>query len=283
LVNKLLSNGDDVTVISRSRIKVTKLFDDKVRAIESFEEIPKEEIFDAVINLAGENIAAKRWSDEQKQKLIDSRINNTSNLISYLSELKEKPKVLVNASAIGYYGSHEDESLTENSKPNSEFTHILCKKWEDEAKKAEGIGIRTVIYRLGVVLGKGGGTIGKLELPFKLGLGGKIGSGEQYFSWVHLDDVVNAFIQAAESKKMKNIYNLTAPNAVTNKKFTKELGTALNRPTIIPMPEITVKLLFGEMGETLLLNGQRVFPKKLLDEGFKFKFEKIDEALAEIF
>ena len=193
------------------------------------------------------------------------------------------PKIFISASAIGYYGSHSDEILTETSKPNKEFTHELCKKWEQEALNAEDLKIRTCITRLGVVLGKGEGTLKKMEPPFKLGLGGKIGSGEQYFSWVHINDVISAFEHLINNKKLSGIFNLSSPNAITNSNFTKALGTALNRLTIFPMPSFAVKTMFGEMGETLLLNGQRVFPKKLLDSGFKFNFEKIDEALKNIY
>ena len=283
LCNKLIAEENEVIVLSRSKDKVFKIFKDKVKAINNLDELPNSEKIDVTINLAGEGIANKRWSEEQKKTLMDSRVGTTKELISLFSRLDNKPKIFISASAIGYYGSHSDEILTETSKPNKEFTHELCKKWEQEALNAEDLKIRTCITRLGVVLGKGEGTLKKMEPPFKLGLGGKIGSGEQYFSWVHINDVISAFEHLINNKKLSGIFNLSSPNAITNSNFTKALGTALNRLTIFPMPSFAVKTMFGEMGETLLLNGQRVFPKKLLDSGFKFNFEKIDEALKNIY
>ena len=283
LCNKLIAEENEVIVLSRSKDKVFKIFKDKVKAINNLDELPNSEKIDVTINLAGEGIANKRWSEEQKKTLMDSRVGTTKELISLFSRLDNKPKIFISASAIGYYGSHSDEILTETSKPNKEFTHELCKKWEQEALNAEDLKIRTCITRLGVVLGEGEGTLKKMEPPFKLGLGGKIGSGEQYFSWVHINDVISAFEHLINNKKLSGIFNLSSPNAITNSNFTKALGTALNRLTIFPMPSFAVKTMFGEMGETLLLNGQRVFPKKLLDSGFKFNFEKIDEALKNIY
>lgn len=283
LCSKLISDGNEVVILSRSLEKVEKLYSGQVKGIGSLDHVSNSEKIDVVINLAGEGIANKKWSSSQKQKLISSRLNITKGLISLFDRLNYKPSVFISASAIGYYGAQENESLTENSKAKKGFTHELCSRWEDQALKAEQLGIRTCITRLGVVLGSNGGTLAKIETPFKLGLGGRIGSGKQYFSWVHIDDVISVFDFLAKNKKYSGIYNLTAPNPVTNAFFTKAYGEVLKRPVIFPMPGFVVKTLFGEMGDQLLLKGQRVLPKKLLDSGYKFKFEKIDKALQNIY
>lgn len=283
LCKKLLNENHQITILSRNKNKVIKIFGNDVASISSCDEIANEEKFDAVINLAGEGIAEKRWSEKQKEKLLNSRVKITKNLIELFFRLKNKPEIFISASAIGFYGSHDAEILNEDSKPNNEFTHQLCQSWENEARKAEDFGIRTCITRFGVVLGKNGGSIKKLEIPFKLGLGGRIGDGSQYFSWVHIDDVILGILFLVNGKNHSGIFNLTAPQAVTNSQFTKALGKALQRPTIFPMPALMVKILFGEMGESLLLKGQRVFPKKLLESGFSFKYQNIDSALEDIF
>jgi uncharacterized protein (TIGR01777 family) len=217
-----------------------------------------------------------------KQELFDSRVNSTKDIISLIKKLNQKPDVLISASAIGFYGSQDDTPLDEEAHPQNEFTHKLCKKWEIEAIKAEKLGVRVCITRLGVVLGENGGVLKKLLPPFKMALGGKIGSGKQYFSWIHIDDVISAFSFLVENKKQSGIYNLTAPNPVTNLEFTKALGKQLKKPTYFAVPAFVVKLFFGEMGEKLLLNGQRVVPNKLRKEDFKCKYPKINEALGNI-
>ena len=281
--NKLLGDGHELTILSRKKDKVSKFFGEDVKAVEKLKELPSDAHFDVVVNLAGEGIANKRWSESQKRKLLESRINVTKQLIDFFERVKTKPSIFISASAIGYYGSNDHDVITETSKPKNEFTHQLCHKWEQEALRADKLKVRTCIVRLGVVLGEGGGTLAKMGLPFKLGLGGKIGNGKQYFSWVHMDDVISAFEFLIKNEKISGIFNLTSPNAVTNSQFTKSFGSVLNRFTIIPMPSFVVKTLFGEMGETLLLSGQRVFPKKLTDAGFDFKFQNIDSALSNIY
>lgn len=277
LVEYLLSEKHNIIILTRDKTKVTK----GIKAISDVNEIKPNETIDVIINLAGAPIS-KRWSDDYKKEIIDSRLNTTKNIITLIKKLKQKPEVLISSSAIGYYGSKSDSIFDENSRPHNEFTHQLCKKWENEALKAEKLGVRVCITRLGVVLGKNDGVLKQMLPYFKIGLGGRIGSGKQYFSWVHIDDVISAFSFLIKDKKQNGIYNLTAPNPITNKEFTQGLGKALKRPAIFPMPAYVVKLLFGEMGETLLLQGQRVFPKKFKDAGFKFKHPKIDEALRSI-
>lgn len=282
LINDLLSEKADITVLTRDKTKCNKIFENKVRAISNLSETGLAENIDCIINLAGEPIANKRWSKAQEKKLISSRVETTKALVNLISRLEHKPGCLISTSAIGYYGCQGDITLDENSKPVNEFTHELCKAWEQEALKAKDIGIRVCITRLGVVLGKNGGALQKMLPAFKLVLGGKIGNGQQYFSWVHIDDVVKCIKFLINKNTCDGIYNLTSPNAVTNAEFTKSLARALHRPAFFNMPTFIVKTIFGEMGDRLLLNGQKVYPKKLLENNFKFTFENIDSAIKNI-
>lgn len=277
LVQYLVEKGNNITVLTRNKNKLSR----DIKAILDVSEIENTDKIHAIINLAGATIS-KRWSKEYKQELIDSRVSTTKNIVSLIERLEEKPEVLINASAIGYYGSQGDRILDEDSQPNDEFTHQLCKKWENEALIAEKHGVRVCIARLGVVLGKNGGALKQMLPAFKMGLGGKIGDGKQYFSWVHIDDVISGFYFLIENKNASGVYNLTSPNPVTNDNFTKALGNVLNRPTFFPMPELIVKILFGEMGEALLLHGQKVLPKKMQEVGFKFRHPKIENALQDV-
>tara|TARA_R110002110_G_scaffold119309_2_gene293733 strand:- start:17602 stop:18483 length:882 start_codon:yes stop_codon:yes gene_type:complete len=276
LTKALVNRGDSVCILSRNKSKV-------MQGIESFEnisEINKNTDLDAIINLAGAPID-KRWTQSYKKKLLGSRITTTQNIITLIKKLKNKPKILISASAIGYYGNQGDVIIDEDAEPNDEFTHKLCQQWESEARKAELEGVNVCITRLGVVLGKDNGALKKMLPAFKMAIGGRLGSGQQYFSWVHIDDVISAFLFLLENNK-NSTYNLSAPNPVTNSTFTKSLGKQLNRPTILPMPGFIIRILFGEMGQKLLLNGQRVIPQKLQDEGFNFKYPVIESALKDI-
>lgn len=265
-----------ITILSRNSSDLSD-----VRIINSTEEISPDETIDVIINLAGSSIN-KRWSEPYKQQLVKSRLDVTRDLVRLIKSLKTKPKLFISASAIGYYGSQNNEYIDEDSKYIDDFTHELCNLWEKEATKAEKFGVRTCITRLGVVLGKNGGALKEMLPAFKLGVGGKIGSGKQFFSWVHMDDVVNVFNFLIQDKSQTGKYNLTSPNPITNYDFTKELGKTLCRPTIFPLPAFVVKMIFGEMGEKLLLNGAAIYPKKLLDSGYSFKFKTIDLALKDI-
>lgn len=286
LITNLLESNQQIIVLGRDKKKVEKVFQGKVRAVSSLLEISSDEIIDNIINLAGEPIAAKRWSVKQKEILLNSRIKITQNIIELIANLKTKPKTLISASAIGFYGSRGDEELNESSKSGNEFTSDLCKKWENEANKANQFGVRVCVTRFGIVLGKNGGALSKMLPAFKLGLGGKIGSGNQFMSFVHIDDVVSAinFLIANQNNEqnLSGIFNLTAPNPVTNYQFTKTLGEVLHRPTFFNMPEFAVKILFGQMGEALLLNGQKVLPKRLLDLGYQFAFQGLESSLKNI-
>ena len=212
---------------------------------------------EAVIHLAGENIAAHRWNPEQKRKIRDSRVKGTRALTDALVHLGNPPKLLISASAIGYYGSRGDEVLAENSPPGQGFLPEVCEGWESATEAAAKKGIRTVNLRIGVILSKEGGALKKMLLPFKLGLGGVLGSGKQYMSWIALDDVIGVIDFALNNEKLSGPVNLVAPQAVTNKEFTKTLGRALWRPTIFPLPASTARLLFGEMADELLLASRK--------------------------
>jgi len=276
LTKFFLHQGYNITVLSRNPSNLQN-----VRVIESIKQINFDEQIDVIINLAGAPIN-KRWSNVYKKLLISSRVELTHNLIILIKSLKIKPDILINASAIGYYGSQNNKYIDENSSYINDFTHKLCDLWELEAKKAKKLGIRTCITRLGVVLGKNTKTLKEILPIFRLGLGGKIGSGKQFLSWVHLDDVIGVFNFLINDKKQKGIFNLTSPSPVTNYRFTQILGKILNRPTLLTIPTFIIQIIFGEMGEKLLLNGAAVYPNKLLDNGYKFQFKTLELALKNI-
>lgn len=232
---------------------------------EGFTETDRLEGLDAVIHLAGENISGLRWTDEKKKAIRDSRVIGTRNVVEAISKLKVKPKVLVTSSAIGYYGECGDEEVTESSMPGDDFLAEVAKAWETESRRAEDAGVRTVLLRTGIVLSKDGGALGTMLLPFKLGVGGVIGSGRQWMSWISIDDHVRVIRHVIENESIRGAVNSVAPGPVTNEQFTKILGEVLYRPTILPLPSFAVSMLFGEMGDALLLSSTRVVPKRLLD------------------
>ena len=233
---------------------------------------------DAVVHLAGENIA-RRWTPEQKAKVQGSRIAGTRLLCETIVKLPQAPRVLVAASAIGYYGDRGDEILTEASPPGAGFLADTCRAWEAATEPAEKKGIRVVHLRIGVVLSPAGGALAKMLTPFKLGLGGKIGSGKQFMSWVALDDVVGAILHALTTEGLRGAVNAVAPNAVTNLEFTKTLGRVLSRPTIFPMPAFAARAAFGEMADELLLAGAHVQPAQLQAGGYRFQYPQLEGAL----
>ena len=233
---------------------------------------------DVAINLAGEPISG-RWTDEKKRKIRDSRVHGARTVVEALSQLKSKPKVLVSASGIGYYGDRGDDVMTEMSGAGDTFLANVCRDWEAEARRAEDLGIRTVLLRTGVVLSKDGGALAEMLTPFKFGVGGIIGSGKQWMSWIALEDIVSVYERAVEDETMRGAFNACSPDPVTNERFTKVMGSVLYRPTILPLPEFAVNFLFGEMGDALLLDSTRATPKRLQDIGFEFKFTDLESAL----
>jgi uncharacterized protein (TIGR01777 family) len=235
--------------------------------------------FDAVINLAGESIAEGRWTDEKKQRIRESRVKGSTLLSNVLSGLAKPPATFICASAIGYYGNRGDELLIEDSEPGNDFLANVCVDWEEATRKASESGIRVVNTRFGVILDPKGGALAKMLPPFRMGVGGRIGDGKQWMSWISLEDVVAGLKFVLTNDALRGPVNFVAPNPVTNAEFTKTLGKTLSRPTIFPIPAFGVRLMFGEMGEALLLGGQRVEPAKLTQAGFSFTSATIDEAL----
>jgi uncharacterized protein (TIGR01777 family) len=234
---------------------------------------------DAVIHLAGEPIA-QRWNDDVKQKIRESRATGTRHLVQALSTARRRPAVLLCGSAVGYYGSRGEEILTESSAPGKGFMADVCVAWEKEAGLAESLGIRVVKLRTGVVLGANGGVLAKMVPPFKAGMGGKLGHGDQWMSWVHLDDLVG-IIQHVLEKPVAGPVNGTSPNPVTNADFTKALGHSLSRPAIVPMPAFTLKFMFGEMSDVMLAS-QRALPKAAEAAGYIFRYPSLEPALANV-
>jgi uncharacterized protein (TIGR01777 family) len=233
----------------------------------------------AVIHLAGEPVA-QRWTAESKRRIRESRVQGTRSLVEGMSKLSAPPGALICASAIGYYGSRGDEILTEASSPGSDFLSEVCTAWEREAVAAEGLGVRVVRLRTGVALARHGGALARMLPPFRMGLGGRLGSGRQWMSWVHLDDLCEMFRFAAE-QPVRGAMNGVAPYAVNNADFTRALAAALKRPAIFPVPEFALKLMFGEMSE-VLLSSQRVAPKGAEEAGFRFRYAQLGPALADV-
>ena len=234
-----------------------------------------------VINLAGEAIVGKRWTAEQKKRIARSRIDATRAIVDGLARAKQKPALLINASAVGYYGFTQDEELTESSPAGNDFLATTCKAWEAEALRAESFGVRVVLLRTGVVLEKNGGAIQKMLPPFRLGLGGPLGDGKQWMSWIHLDDLVGLILFAIEGNNVRGALNGTAPNPVRMKEFTRTLGRVLHRPAFFPVPAFLLRTLLGEMAD-ILLKGQRVFPRRARELGYAFRFTELEPTLKEI-
>ncbi|RJQ49316.1 MAG: TIGR01777 family protein [Nitrospiraceae bacterium] len=266
--------------------------------------------FDAIINLAGEPIAPGRWTKEKKERILSSRINTTRTLIESIKQIPLNPplekgktsdiplfekegqgeilkrsgsgRVLISASAVGYYGAHGDEFVTEDMLPADDFLAGVCKQWEAEALKAQGFNVRVVLIRIGGVLESDGGALPQMIIPFKLYMGGPIGSGRQWFSWIHRDDVVGIMKYALEHEDISGPVNATAPNPVTNKEFSDVLGSVLHRPSFLAVPGFIVEMALGELG-SVLLTGQRVLPDKVLNAGYQFKYTDVHNALQAIF
>ena len=271
--------GYEMLLASRSEPKSERDIQWNADAGFADEDLLRLEGLDAVIHLAGESIGALRWTDEKKKAIRGSRVHGTRTMIEAFARLEKKPKVFISASAIGFYGDRGDEEMTETSSVGDTFLSEVSKEWESESRRAEDMGIRTVLLRNGIVLSKDGGALATMMTPFKLGVGGVVGSGKQWMSWVSLDDAVGIVNYALENENLRGAVNVVSPNPVTNEEFTKTLGEVLYRPTFLPLPEFAVNLVFGEMGDALLIDSTRVVPKRLLDSGFKFRYPEIKSAL----
>jgi uncharacterized protein (TIGR01777 family) len=278
LVSFLTGEGHEVLKIVRGRstLQSNEVAWDPDRGVISPEKL---EDYDAVVHLAGENIGNGRWTEEKKKRIIDSRVKGTKLLCETLANLNHPPKLLVSASAIGYYGDQGETVLTEQSPIGKIFVSYVCQQWESSTRAAFEKGIRVVFTRIGVVLSPKGGALQQLLTPFKLGLGGVLGSGKQYYSWIALDDVVNAIYFALQHEQLKGPVNLVSPNPVTNEEFTKTLGKVLNRPTFAWVPAPVARMMFGELANELLLASIRVKPEVLLQNGFNFSFPQLEKAL----
>jgi uncharacterized protein (TIGR01777 family) len=235
---------------------------------------------EAAVNLAGASIGGKRWSPEYKKEILDSRVLSTRELVEAMSRAERKPLVLVNASAVGFYGGRGDELLDESAGPGADFLAGVCQEWEAEARKAEDLGVRSVQPRTGVVLSARGGALQQMLPPFKAFVGGPLGSGQQWFPWIHIADEVAAIMRAIDSD-LRGPVNLASPGIVTMKEFARALGKALHRPSWAPVPAAPLKILLGEFA-LVLLEGQRAVPKKLIDAGFKFRFPDLEAALGDL-
>jgi len=237
------------------------------------------EAADAVVNLAGASIGGGRWTAKRKALLRSSRVDLTNHLVAALAQLKSPPKVFVSASAIGYYGDRGEESLTEASASGQDFLAQICRDWEAAAMRAEQSGMRTAIPRFGIILSKKGGALPPMLTPFKLGAGGRLGTGKQWMSWVALDDVVTAILLAITDPTMRGPINIVAPNPARNAEFTQVLARVLHRPAIFPAPAFALRFILGEMADALLLSSQRVLPEKLTQQRFQFQYADLESAL----
>jgi hypothetical protein len=276
LCRELVRRGQ-VTVLTRSRERAAKVLRPEVGTVESLDELggltP-----DAVINLSGENLSAGRWTPRRKEEFRRSRVNATRDLVIWLERLKEKPKVLVSASAVGWYGARGDEELREDSTPGDEFQSELCQAWESAALRAAEFGIRVCCMRSGIVLGREDGVLARMLPAFRLGLGGPMGSGSQWMSWIHRDDLVSLIQWMLARPNASGVYNATAPAPVTNAEFSKTLARVLHRPAALRMPAAALQLLLGEMAH-LLLSGQKVLPARLQEASFVFRHPDLLGAL----
>ncbi len=281
LVPTLKAKGHEVYKLSRKAAKNA----DEIQwdALKGFSESEsaKLENFDAVVHLAGDNVGEGSWTEEKKRNIRDSRVVGTRTLVDALKKTSNPPKIFISASAIGFYGNRGDEILNEENAKGEGFLPEVCAAWEDEIVKAESFA-RVAYLRIGVVLAKDGGALEKMLTPFKFGVGGKIGSGKQYMSWIALDDLIKMIHFVLENENLRGAFNAVAPNPVSNEEFTKTLGTVLGRPTFLSVPEFAIKTLFGEMGETLLLESARVVPQKLQDAGFVFDFSNLEDAMKHV-
>ena len=278
LVDLLLRNNYNVTVITDNQYKIKN---NQITIISSLSHLQYKTHFDVIINLAGAPID-KRWTDKYKKILIDSRINSTNSLVNFVRQGQIKTELLINASAVGYYGHQKSgQVIDESTKANSSFTNLLCKKWEKAATEVEKYGVRVCLMRLGIVLGNGG-IVNKLRSPFKFGLGVIFGDGKHIMPWIHIQDVLGIIYFLIVNQNQCGIFNLTSPDHVNNTQFMTAFAKKMQRNVWVRIPRCIVKLLYGEMGEELLLKGNAVQPRRILKAGYKFLYSDINDAFADI-
>ena len=277
----LLRDNHDVVIFSRNEQTVLRAFGNQVHAVSNIGQLSDAGNFKAIVNLAGAGIFDRPWSKARKAVLRDSRIQLTENLTDWVSRSKGKPDVFINGSAIGIYGNQADTLLDENSASEPDFSQQLCVDWEMAAMRLESEDIRVCLVRTGLVLGQGGGLLQRMLLPFRWGLGGRLGNGRQWMSWIHIQDWLSMVRAMMADDTMRGPYNATAPHPVTNQDFSVCLAKVLNRPLLLPLPEKLLTFLLGEMS-SLVLGSQRVLPRRLLDQGFLFQFPQLEPALRQL-
>ncbi|MEA5551698.1 TIGR01777 family oxidoreductase [Anabaena cylindrica UHCC 0172] len=289
LVERLHEEGHRVLVLSRNTNSAHKVF--PAQAFPNLEIMGYTPVVsgawqdaiagcDGVVNLAGEPIAEERWTPQRKQEILNSRKLGTQKIVEAIAKANPKPSVLVNASAIGYYGTSETATFEENSPSGQDFLAQVCQEWEAEAQKVTDTGVRLVILRFGIVLGHGG-ALGKMITPFKLFAGGPIGSGRQWFSWIHIDDIVNLILQALTKPNIEGVYNATAPNPVQMTDLSTTMGQVMNRPSWLPVPSFALEAMLGD-GAIVVLEGQKVLPQRTQAAGFKYQYPNLPSALTQI-
>lgn len=286
LVLELVKNNFKIILLSRNIEKAKKIFPVDIELSE-WDYLSTEKLIsfveraEAIINLAGANIGDNKWTKGFKEIIYSSRINTTKAIVNAISLSDKKPKVFLSASAIGIYGNRNDEELNEDSAIGNDFLAKVCSDWENAAIQAEQFSVRVVLLRTGIVLDNKGGALKKMLLPFKLFVGGPIGNGKQWFSWIHIKDQIEAILFLLNNENISGAINLTSPSPVTMKQFARSLGRVLSRPSLFNVPEIVLKLILGE-GASAVTASQRVYPNKLINAGYKFYFENIDEALKDL-
>lgn len=281
LVNELLGRGDEVILLSRDAGSAKNKYKDKVSAV-SWNEVYKlkNDKFNSVVNLSGMNLDEKRWSEKVKRQIYNSRIGTTGKLVDFISKMNHKPEVLVNTSGVDIYGDRGDEEIFEDSSPAEGFLPKLVTDWEKEALKAENYNIRVVIFRTGFVVAEDSKALKKMALPFRLFFGGPAGSGNQYFSWIHIDDLVRLYLLAIDNPAMHGIIHAVSPNPETMKDFSKHLGEVLHRPSFFPVPGFIIRIVFGDVAD-VIVKGRKALPRKLENMGFIYKYPYAKDALKE--
>jgi uncharacterized protein (TIGR01777 family) len=286
LVDSLTQRGDELVIFSR-KVSEAKVIFPKVKSFVEWNYNKPElwksslENSDAVLHLAGINLFSRRWNENFKKEIIDSREISTRNIVEAIKFCTNKPKIFISSSAIGYYGDCGDTILNEASPSGTDFLANVCTVWENESAKVATFGVRSVQIRTGLVLSPEGGALKQMLLPFQLFIGGPLGNGKQWVSWVHMDDIVNIYIHSIDSKVLTGAINAVSPNPVRMRLFSKTLGKVLNRPSLFPVPKFALKLLVGEAAEVITAS-QYINVKKLIDSGYRFKFEKLDSALKDL-
>ncbi len=285
LILELVGAGYEVGVVTRDSQKTGRL-GKGVKAIEwdctaaNWPEVDGLEDFNAIVNLAGESIGNRRWSKPVKEQILNSRVQTTRAIVKAIMDKRIRPRVLINASAVGFYGPRGEDEITEKTPAGKDFLARVCRAWEDEAQKARALGVRVVPIRIGVVLGEAG-ALARMKTPFRFFLGGPLGNGNQWMSWIHVKDLTGLIRFAIEKENINGPVNATAPEPLRMKDFCQVLGSLMGRPSWLPVPALMLKIVLGEMAD-MLLNSQRVLPEKIIREGFVFKFSSLKNALGDI-